>query len=57
MARRYWRIPSESQAQCAEEKSNESMEDMDGTFTGGREWSRGPKSALSKILQNKEHYH
>ena len=23
---------------------------------GGRVWSRGPKSALSKILQNKEHY-
>ena len=30
------------------------------TWTGpsrkGRAWSRGPKSALSKILQNKEHY-
>ena len=30
------------------------------TWTGpsqvGRVWSRGPKSALSKILQNKEHY-
>ena len=23
----------------------------------GRAWSRDPKSALSKILQNKEHYH
>ena len=31
------------------------------TWTGhsreGRAWSRGPKSALSEILQNKEHYH
>ena len=28
-----------------------------GPSRGGRAWSRGPKSALSKILQNKEHYH
>ena len=27
-----------------------------GPLLGGRAWSRGPKSALSKILQNKEHY-
>ena len=31
------------------------------TWTGplweGRAWSRSPKSALSDILQNKEHYH
>ena len=26
-----------------------------GPSRGGRAWSRGPKSALSKILQNKEH--
>ena len=28
-----------------------------GPLLGGGAWSRGPKSALSKILQNKEHYH
>ena len=28
-----------------------------GPLRGGRAWSRGPKSALSKILQKKEHYH
>ena len=28
-----------------------------GPLQGGRAWSTGPKSALSKILQNKEHYH
>ena len=28
-----------------------------GPSQGGRAWSRGPKSALSEILQNKEHYH
>ena len=28
-----------------------------GLLWGGRAWSRGPKSALSEILQNKEHYH
>ena len=27
-----------------------------GPSRGGRAWSRGPKSALSEILQNKEHY-
>ena len=27
-----------------------------GPLLGGRAWSRGPKSALSKILQNKEHF-
>ena len=27
-----------------------------GPSRGGRAWSRGPKSALSKILQNKEHF-
>ena len=27
-----------------------------GPLLGGRAWSRGLKSALSKILQNKEHY-
>ena len=27
-----------------------------GPSLGGRAWSRGPKSALSKILRNKEHY-
>ena len=31
------------------------MEDMDGTIAEAL--SRGPKSALSKLLQNKEHYH
>ena len=28
-----------------------------GPSLGGRAWSRGLKSALSKILQNKEHFH
>ena len=28
-----------------------------GPLLGGRAWSRGPKSALSKILQNKEHFY
>ena len=28
-----------------------------GPLLGGRAWSRGLKSALSKILQNKEHFH
>ena len=28
-----------------------------GLSLGGRAWSRGPKSALSKILQNKEHFY
>ena len=28
-----------------------------GPSQGGRAWSRGPKSTLFKILQNKEHYH
>ena len=28
-----------------------------GPLRGGRAWTRGPKYALSKILQNKEHYH
>ena len=28
-----------------------------GLLQGGRAWSRGPKSALSEILQNKEYYH
>ena len=28
-----------------------------GPSRGARAWSRGPKSALSEILQNKEHYH
>ena len=27
-----------------------------GPSLGDRAWSRGPKSALSKILQNKEHF-
>ena len=27
------------------------MEDKDGTFQAGREWSRVPKSALFEILQ------
>ena len=28
-----------------------------GPLLGGRAWSRGLKSALSKILKNKEHFH
>ena len=28
-----------------------------GPSLGGGAWSRGSKSELSKILQNKEHYH
>ena len=28
-----------------------------GPSRGGRAWSRGPKSALSEILQNKEHFY
>ena len=28
-----------------------------GTLQGGRAWSRGSKSALSEILQNKEHFY
>ena len=40
-------------AQCADEKSKKSEEDADGTFTG----SRGPKSTLFEILQNKEQYY
>ena len=28
-----------------------------GPLRGGRAWSRGPKSALSEILQYEEHYH
>ena len=27
------------------------------SLQGGRAWSKGPKSALLEILQNKEHYH
>ena len=27
-----------------------------GALRGGRAWSRGPKSVLSKILQNKDNY-
>ena len=27
-----------------------------GLSLGGRAWSTGPKSAMSKFLQNKEHY-
>ena len=28
-----------------------------GPLRGGRAWSKGPKSALSEILQNKEHFY
>ena len=28
-----------------------------GPLQGGTAWSRGPKSALSKILKNREHCH
>ena len=44
-------------SQRAEEKSNESVEDMDGTLRGGSAWYRGPKSASSEIIQNKEHFY